>query len=120
MEAVAQDFTTVGVESSWQYGLPLFGDQVMRECIPVQIGCSTATCRNCSCSACAAMSTLAGALDETKPSIYSIPKREQIFKEEEDVEMEDAEFKQDQEMDDLFGNDEVEEAKTIKDRKSVV
>jgi hypothetical protein len=68
---------------------------------------------------CPAMSTLAGALDEKKPSI--VPKREDnatSFKEEEDVEMDDAEYhtelKEDQEMDDLFGNDEVEEAKTVK------
>jgi len=65
------------------------------------------------------MSTLAGALDEKRPSI--VPKREEnvtAFKEEEDVEMDDAEYpaelKEDQEMDDLFGNDEVEEAKTVK------
>ena len=67
------------------------------------------------------MSTLAGALDETKPSKYTILKREENlapFQQEEDVEMDDAEYpadlKPDHEMDDLFGNDEVEEAKALK------
>lgn len=65
------------------------------------------------------MSTLAGALGETKPSIYTIPKREDKvapFKQEEDVEMDEyhPEPKQDQEMeDDLFGNDEVEVIKYL-------
>lgn len=68
------------------------------------------------------MSSLAGALDDTKPSTsHLLPKREEHPTyprvAEQDVEMDSIPHGQakpqeeDEEMDDLFGNDDVEEAK---------